>query len=476
MGFGQFVSIIKARWVIVLSLWLLTVGITLGVSLILPPQYRAAAAVVVESRPDPISALVYPTGVAPAAMATQLDVIQSDRVAQRVVTNLKLGQNPKVRQQWLEDTGGKGTIEAWLAGAFSRQLDVKPSRDSNVINISYAAPDPQFAATVANAFVQAYMDTVLDLRVNPAKQYSSFFDAQAKEAREALEQAQTKLSAFQREKGIIAADERFDVENSRLSELSSQLVMLQTLAAESSSRQFQAQGGGADKMQEVLNNPVIAGLKADLSRAEAKLQELSARLGDNHPQVREAQANIAGLRSKIEAETRRVSGGVGVTNSINHAREAQIRADLEAQRSKVLHMKAVRDEGSVLVREVENAQRRYDAVLARLNQSSLESQSTQANISVLSPAAPPLEPASPRVVLNTLLAIVLGAILAIAAALGIEMIDRRVRDVADLDQALGLPVLGTMPKPTVRGLLGRQRIPLMQQRLLAQLPANGKGA
>jgi len=476
MGFGQFLSILKARRVIVLSLWLLTVGITLGVSLILPPQYRAAAAVVVESRPDPISALVYPAGVAPAAMATQLDVIQSDRVAQRVVTNLKLGQNPKVRQQWLEDTGGKGTIEAWLAGAFSRQLDVKPSRDSNVINISYAAPDPQFAATVANAFVKAYMDTVLDLRVNPAKQYSTFFDTQSKEAREALEQAQAKLSAFQREKGIIAADERFDVESARLSELSSQLVLLQTLAAESSSRQSQAQGSGADKMQEVLNNPVIAGLKADLSRAEAKLQELSARLGDNHPQVREAQANISGLRSKIEAETRRVSGGVGVTNSINHLRESQIRAELEAQRSKVLHMKAVRDEGSVLVREVENAQRRYDAVLARFNQTSLESQSTQANISVLTEAVAPLEPASPRVVLNTLLAVVLGAILAVAAALGIEMIDRRVRDVADLDQALGLPVLGVMPKPTVRGFLGRQRIPAMQQRLLAQLPANGKGA
>ena len=60
-----------------------------------------------------------------------------------------------------------------------------------------------------------------------------------------------------------------------------------------------------------------------------------------------------------------------------------MRAALEAQRAKVLRMKAVRDEGLVLVRDVENAQRAYDAVLARFTQTSLESQTTQSNVNVL---------------------------------------------------------------------------------------------
>jgi hypothetical protein len=77
---------------------------------------------------------------------------------------------------------------------------------------------------MANAFVQAYMDTALALRVNPARQYSGFFDQQVKDARDALEKAQAKVSAFQKAKGIIATDERLDVENARLNELSSQLV------------------------------------------------------------------------------------------------------------------------------------------------------------------------------------------------------------------------------------------------------------
>jgi uncharacterized protein involved in exopolysaccharide biosynthesis len=228
-------------------------------------------------------------------------------------------------------------------------------------------------------------------------------------------------------------------------------------------------------MQEVLNNPVIGSLKSDLSRNEARLQELSARLGDNHPQVIEAKANINTLRGRLDAETRRVTGGVGVTANINRQREAELRASLEAQRTKVLRMKAVRDEGAVLLRDLESAQRSYETVLARLNQTSLESQATQGNIFVLGQAAPPVEPSSPRVLVNTLLSLVVGLLLAIGAVLGLEMLDRRVRAFEDLTAAVGLPVLGVMPKPTATFKLGRQRLSLMQQRLVTSLPAPQKG-
>jgi uncharacterized protein involved in exopolysaccharide biosynthesis len=90
MTFGQFLSILRARWWLVLLIFFLAVGITLGVSLILPKQYKAVASVVVDSKPDPVSAMVYGSTVLPGFMATQVDIIQSDRVAQRVVRNLKL--------------------------------------------------------------------------------------------------------------------------------------------------------------------------------------------------------------------------------------------------------------------------------------------------------------------------------------------------------------------------------------------------
>jgi len=475
MTLGQFFSIVRARWIAALAVLLVVVLGTLLVSLLLPKQYKAVASVVADSKPDPVSAVMLGGMQAPGFMATQVDIIESDRVAQRVVRNLKLNENATIRRQWQDETGGEGSIESWLATVFQRQMEVIPSRESNVIQIAYRAPDPRFASALANAFAQAYIDTSLELRVDPARQYSTFFESRSKDARETLEKAQNRLSAFQKAKGIIASDERLDIENSRLNELSSQLTTLQAIAAESASRQTQAQGAQGDRIAEVLNNPVLGSMKAEISRGEGRLQELSTRYGDNHPQVQEVKANLAELRLRLEAETRKVTGSVGLNNNVNRQREASVRGALDAQRTKVLQLKAVRDEGTVLMREVDNLQRAYDAVMQRLTQTSLESQTTQSNVNVLTQAEPPLKPASPRIVLNTALAVFAGLLLAIGTVLFLELRDRRVRNVEDLVAALGLPVIVSLPRPGSKLTLGSKYSP-MQQRLLAPLPQSARGA
>lgn len=462
MSFIQFLSILRARFWVALGVLGLTVATTVVASLLLPKQYSSSASVVVDIKPDPVSVMAFPQMAMPGFMATQVDIIQSDRVALRVIRELRLDQNAELRTQWQQATQGQGSFEQWLADNLQRKLDVKPSRESSVIHIGYTAPDARFAAGLANAFAQAYIATTLELRVDPARQFTTFFTTQGKEAREALERAQAKLSAYQRDKGIIATDERLDVENARLNELSSQLVQLQALSSDSRSRQAQAQGGAADKMHEVLNNPLIGGIKAELSRNEARLQELNARLGDNHPQVIEARANIAALRQRVETETRRVSGGVAITSTINAQREAQVRHELAAQRAKLLQMKATRDEGQVLVREVESAQRAYDTLMARMNQTSLESQTTQSYVNMLSTASPAAEHSSPKLLLNTALSIFLGTLLAVGTALMLELTDRRVRATTDVVEALGLPVLGVLPKPGAKRFVAGNRSALLQ--------------
>lgn len=199
MTFAQFLSILKARWTSALLVLGLTVGTTVGLSLVLPKNYTASAAVVLDVRsPDPIAGMVLGAMAMPAYMATQVDIIQSDRVAQRVVQGLRLTENAQTRADWLEATGGRGNIEAWVAELLKKKLDVKPSRESNVVNVSYTNPDPRFAAALANAFVKAYMDVSVGLRVSPARQYNEFFDARGKELRETLEQAQARLTAYQK--------------------------------------------------------------------------------------------------------------------------------------------------------------------------------------------------------------------------------------------------------------------------------------
>jgi len=408
-------------------------------------------------------------------IATQIDVLTSSRVAVKVIRNLKLTENPDIRAQWIEATKGEGSIEQWLSQIFSRSLQVRPSRDSNVIYVSYQAADPKFAAGLANAFVQAYLETNLELRVDPAKQFATFFESRAKDSRDALEAAQARLSEFQKQRGIVASDERLDIENSRLNELSSQLVALQALASDSGSRQMASKGGQADRMQEVLSSPLITGLKGDQARLKARLEELGSKYGDNHPQVLEAKANLAELQTRIESETSKVTGSLGISNSINLQRVNELRASLNAQRAKILEMKAVRDEGAV--RDVESAQRAYDQTLQRLNQTTLESQATQSNISVLAQALPPTAHTSPRVGLNTLISIFLGGLLGVGVALAIEMYDRRIRSSEDVVAAVALPVIGVMLAPTAKRLFGRSaKANLKQLRLLGLGTDSGKSA
>lgn len=476
MTFSQFLSILRARKWLFLAVLLAVLVPAVVVSLLLPKKYTASASVVVDVKPDPLAAIAFQSMMSPAVMATQIDIIQSDRVARRVVRTLKLAENPQIRSQWQDETRGEGDIETWLVELFQKELDVKPSRESSVINISYRAADPRFAAGIANAFVQAYIDTAVDLRVDPAKQFSSFFDARAKDAREALEKAQARLSAFQRENGVVMTDERMDIENQRLNELSSQLVILQSLAAEATSRQAQANAGSADKLQEITNNPVVSQLRSDLSRQEARLQEISARLGDSNPQVVELKANINELRQRLDSEIKRLSAGVGVSGSISRQREAQTRAELDAQRSKVLRMKQVRDEGILILRDVENAQRTYDSIMQRLSQTSIESQATSSNVSLLNAAVPPLEHSFPKVFLNSFLALFVGLLLATGVVLGAELRDRRVRDTDDIEGLLGLPVIGLLPGPNAQSLAGKKSDAAMHQRLIGHMAAPTKAS
>jgi chain length determinant protein EpsF len=475
MTLGQFLSTLRARWLVAIIVLLTIVGITAVGSLLWPKRYTASASVVLDVKPDPVSALMYPGMGSPAFMATQVDIINSDRVALRVVRNLKLADNPQVRQQWMDATEGRVAVESWLADTFQHSVDIKPSRESNVITVTYKAPDPKFAAALANAFVQAYIDVTLDMRVNPAKEYSGFFENRAREARLALESAQKRLSTFQKEKSIVASDERLDIENSRLNELSSQVTQLQALAADSSSRQTQAQGAQGDRMQEVLNNGLVAGIKADIGRNEARLQELSTRYGDAHPLVQETKANLAEMRARLDAETRKVVSSVGISNTINRQRQSDVQVALNAQREKVLQLKAVRDEGLVIQRDVENAQRAYDAIQSRFTQTTLESQTTQGNVYLLNEAAVPLVPASPRLGLNMLLAVFLGTMTAVGAALALELLDRHVRDPQDLEAAAGVPILLVLPNGLKGQGSARRLDELVQRRVVGQLPSPATG-
>ncbi|GAA5169817.1 chain length determinant protein EpsF [Viridibacterium curvum] len=453
MNLAQFLLILRARKWVVIAVTVTLFAVAMVITALMPRQYSASASIVIDAKGvDPISGQPMQVMLLPSFMATQVDIISSDRVATRVIKLLKLDEVPQFREKWERQTEGRGSYQKWLIDEVLAKLDVKPARESNVLDINYKWPDPKYAALFANAFAQAYLDTSVELRVEPARQYASFFTERSKAVRAELEEAQKKLSDYQREHGITAIDERMDVENSRLNELSSQLVAVQAQRVESQSRQRQAVN--KDALPEVLQNPLISSLKAELARAESQREDIVRRLGRNHPDYQRNEGDISQMRERIAQETARIVNSVGTGNQVNIQRESEITASMEAQKKKLLELKNQRDTLTVLQNDVQTAQRSLEAINQRLTQTSLESQVQQNNVAVLNSAFEPIDPSSPRVFLNVVLSLVIGATLGVGAALLLEFSDKRVRSAQDLKDLLGVPMLGALGKQVPQAAAG----------------------
>ncbi len=445
MSLRQFLLVLRARWRIAAGVFGFIVAAGLAFNLLSAKQYTATASVVVDAKADPVAGVAYSAQMLTGYIATQVDIISSDRVAQHTVKALKMDQVPEAVEQWKDSTGGRGDIVVWLGQKLKKKLTVTPSRDSSVIDIAVQWTDPKTAAVLANAFAQAYMDTNIELKVDPAKQYAAYFNQVSQALRADLQTKQKKLSDYEATTGIVASDGRLDIENARLGELSTQLSTIQALRQDSQSRQRLSESD-LESLPEVLQSPLVVGLKADLSRAEAKLQDIGTSLGKNHPDYRDTAAQIASLRSRIDQESAKIAASLGTTTQVNLRRESEIRAALEAQKKRMLDLTHQHDQLAVLQNDVLTAQRDLDAVTQRYAQSSLESQAQQTNISLLAPAIEPLYKSSPRTLLNLAISLFLGAMFGVGAALLQEMLDKRVREAADLSQFVNVPMLGRIPR------------------------------
>lgn len=461
MNIHQLLLILRARARVVIVTLLAVVLTTLAINLWLPKQYTASSAVVIDVKsPDPIAGMVLPGMIAPSYMATQVDIINSDRIAQRVVKLLRMEESQAIRDQWQEATGGQGELTVWLAKLLQRDLDVKPSSQSNLININYSGVDPAFSAAVANAFVQAYIDVSLELKVEPARQSTVWFEGQIKLLRDKLEAAQAALSSYQQRTGIVTTEANVDYETAKLNDLSTQLTVVQAQTTDSHSK---TQSARSNTLLDVMQNSLILGLKSDIARLEAKLQQSNVNLGPNHPQTLRSESELASLRAKLDSETRQILNSIETTYQVGRQKEGELQAAMARQKARVLDLNRQRDELSVLKRDVEAAQRAYDIVGQRAAVTRLESLSLQTNTVRLSPASEPVQYAKPRIMLNLLVSVILGTVLGVGLALMRELRDRRVRSSDELATACGLPVLARIssarPPAGRRFLLPRRNEP-----------------
>ncbi len=468
MSLNQLITILLARRMLVIMIFGLTVLAAAAVTMVLPKTYQATSSLIINYKgTDPVTGSTMPAQLAPSYMATQVDIISSDNVARQVVEELKLHETRfavEAFQQVRQEAGGvakDANIKDWLSGVLQNKLIIEPSKQSNVIEVGYKGSDPQFVATVANAFADAYIDTNLKLKVDPSMDAAEWFNDRLASYREDVIEAEKKLTEYQSEKGIVALEERWDVENSKLEQLSQELVVAQAEALDSNSRSNEANNAESiEKNPDILTNPLIQSMKAELNSAEANLAKLKQRYAANHPKYQAAQAEVANLRVELQREIENVTGGLTNSAGLSDKRVSELEAAVQKQKEKILELNQHRDELAVLQLDVESAQQTLNTALERFSQTSMEGNINQSDVSVLTRATAPLFPSSPNVKRNLFLAAVLGFILAAGAALLLELLNPRIRTLEDIS----VPVLGELKKRGYR----QKALPAPKTQLLSQ--------
>lgn len=442
MTLHQLLVILRARRRLATRIFGGVLLATIIITMLWPRQYEASASVVVDVKADPTTGTINPDQLLTSYLATQVDVASSDRVARLVVKILKYDQDPEKRQEW-QSSGGNGDFTAWAVETLRRKIVVTPSRDSSVITLTATARDRKTAAELANAFVKAYVDTTIDLKVEPAKQYASWYADRSRDLQSDLQAKQKRLSEYQTANGITATDEKVDIENSRLADLSAAVTRAQEDYQKAASKMRQAETN-PDDLPEVMQSQLIGGLKSELALAESKQKDLATSNGVNYPAYKAAVAQVASLRARTDAETQNILNSVRSDTQLTLRQLNSAQAALEAQKKRVLGSNGDRDQLQVLQNDVVAAQQALDYVAQRRSQTNLESQLQQTNVVPLTLAVEPPYRSSPVVTVDLAVGFMLAVLLAVGIPLLLELNNPLIRAKEDLRRVLDVPFLGAV--------------------------------
>ena len=327
MNLAALLRILRARWLTIAGMTLIAVVVAGIVTFQTPKSYMASTELIIDGKgQDPISGEALPARMLSGYIATQADIIRSRNVANKVIDQLNLIEEPALQPEFRAASTEPLPSRGWLLYYLKTGLSVTPQRDSSVLSISFKARNPELAARIADAFAQAYIQTNLELRIEPAKQITQWYDLQLEALRENLVDRQNALAAYQEEHNIIATSDRLDLESEKLAELSSMLLVVQGQRLDEQSRSKQLDGSKPGALPEhVLTNPQVQKISDELSQAQARMAEIGSQVGSNHPQYRQAQREVAALQSQLQRTLKLVGGSLRSSVELSQSREEQLK-------------------------------------------------------------------------------------------------------------------------------------------------------
>jgi len=417
-----------------------TVLLTLLLVLVLPRVWTASSDVYIDYREnDPINGRSFSAMLDESYIQTQIDMIQSQAVADQMIKTLGLLSGTDARN------GSVAHNE--LSSFIRRNLEVTKAPNSRVLTVSFSANTPQKARDYANAIVNSYIAVSQRISSSAARERSEQYTAQLEQLRGEIDAIQDKLTQYQKETGIVDTKEAGDLELRRLNDMSTSMLALDAQVEEARARNatFDTMLKNGVRPEDLPLVGLVSptnDLRNTINILDNNLGELRGSLGPNHPTVKGLMAQRAQMQADI---TRQAKAAIEAQRSNFERLDAQKQAlqrDIDSQRAKVVDQMAKRDRIAAYQRQFAGVEQVYNTALQKYDSILMASNISLPTLSVLRGAEVPTEPSRPRVKRSLALGLLVGLFAGIALALLLELSQRRIRSVDDLSRDTRYRVLG----------------------------------
>lgn len=442
--------IFKWKWLI-LGCLVGCVLISVLITISMTPLFKATTTIEINS--DPGDVMGQQTSVQPATnpaefLNTQLGLLRSHALAQRVVQSLNLTGDPNF--------ASGDSAAARLKSAASRVsggLEVAPQPGSSLIQISYSDPNPDRAARVANAVSSNFISSNLERRYDASDYARNFLQTRLAAIRGKLETTERQLVAYAQQQGIIdlsnGASSSTDSSGDSLSSQSLTAIN-QSLAAATTDRiqaeQRYRQALASPNTTQVLDNSTVQQLRTQRAQLQAQYDQKLATFKPDLPEMVALRSEMASIDSNIAQQSKDVTSSLKSAYEEALGRENQIAAQVGELRGKVLNLRGRSIQYNILQRDVDTNRALYDALLQRYKEIGVAGGIGESQAVVVDPAQRPGSPYRPSPIINVGAGIVVGLMLGFGLAFAIEFIDDTIKSPEDVIGKLNVPLLGLIPK------------------------------
>ncbi len=462
-------ALLRANALLIAAIILAALGIALVSTLLMTPKYTATTSMQINEQADRVLKEGDDT-LAQANMydfdrflQTQIDILRSRGLAQRVAQSLKLSSDPAFfRAMGVEPPPAEtpaSAVRDMASGMLSGNLKVDLPRGSRIVLLNFTSNDPQVSARVANAYVREFIAASLQRKYDSSSYARNFVSEQLTEVKGRLEGSERALNDYARAAGLFRMREPVEGEGASdagsASITNTSLMQLNRAANDARAARISAEGrwrvvaaGNALSQPEVLSNPSVQALLTQRADIQAKLQLDRARHLPDHPSAIQLTAQF----SEIDRQLNAVIGNVraSLRSQYDAALAAENRLDSKVNELKVSSM-AEQDRSvqyNIIAREANTNRILYDGLLQRFKELNAAAGLSASNISVVDAAEPPGGPSSPNLMANLLVALFIGSVLAAGLVLLRDQFDDSIRVPEDIEHKLQLSLLGVIPLST----------------------------